>query len=37
MLDSLNVSYKTGKLGRRDGWNDEDVVSDDWDPTESAC
>jgi hypothetical protein len=35
LLHSLDVDYKTGKLGRRDGWKDEDVTSDSWDPT--AC
>jgi hypothetical protein len=34
LLDSLDVDYKTGKLGRRDGWKDDDVISDNWDPTE---
>ena len=37
LLDSLNVNYKSGKLGRRDGWKDEDVAGLDWDPTEVAC
>ena len=37
LLDSLDVNYKSGKLGRRDGWNDEDVTSIDWDPTEAYC
>jgi diketogulonate reductase-like aldo/keto reductase len=33
ILEDLDVSYKTGKLGRRDGWDDADVVGPDWDPT----
>jgi hypothetical protein len=36
LLRSLDVDYKAGKLGRRDGWKDEDVTSDSWDPTD-AC
>ena len=35
LLDSLNVSYPAGKLGRRDGWSDEDVTGVEWDPTTS--
>jgi len=34
ILDALNIDYKAGKLGRRDGWADDDVVSPDWDPTD---
>jgi diketogulonate reductase-like aldo/keto reductase len=34
ILDGLNVSFKAGKLGRRDGWTDSDVTGPDWDPTE---
>jgi diketogulonate reductase-like aldo/keto reductase len=34
ILDALDVSYKAGKLGRRDGWDDADVVGPDWDPTD---
>jgi len=34
VLDGLDVSYKAGKLGRRDGWEDSDVGGPDWDPTE---
>eukprot|EP00804_Cyclotella_cryptica_P006431 CCRYP_018066-RB/>CCRYP_018066-RB protein AED:0.20 eAED:0.20 QI:823/1/1/1/0.5/0.33/3/1582/202 len=37
LLDSLDTNYKSGKLGRRDGWNDEDVTGVDWDPTEASC
>jgi hypothetical protein len=37
LLHSLDVDYKTGKLGRRDGWKDEDITSDSWDPTTEAC
>ncbi len=37
MLDSLDVNYPTGKLGRRDGWKDEDVTGNEWEPTASAC
>eukprot|EP00980_Cylindrotheca_fusiformis_P003240 scaffold735_cov116-Cylindrotheca_fusiformis.AAC.10 len=33
-LDGLDVSYKAGRLGRRDGWNDSDVTGPDWDPTD---
>ena len=32
VLDSLNVGLKAGKLGRRDGWDDNDVTGLDWDP-----
>ncbi len=32
-LDGLNTNYKAGKLGRRDGWGDDDVLGSDWDPT----
>mmetsp|Transcript_11521 Transcript_11521/g.24557 ORF Transcript_11521/g.24557 Transcript_11521/m.24557 type:complete len:510 (+) Transcript_11521:2-1531(+) len=34
VLDGLDVGYKAGKLGRRDGWSDDDVVGPEWDPTE---
>jgi len=34
IIDSLNVDWKAGKLGRRDGWSDDDVIGVDWDPTE---
>jgi diketogulonate reductase-like aldo/keto reductase len=34
LLDGLDVSYKAGKLGRRDGWEDSDVMGPDWDPTD---
>ena len=34
ILDGLDIQYKAGKLGRRDGWNDADVTGDDWDPTD---
>ena len=37
ILDSLNVNFKAGKLGRRDGWKDGDVTGPEWDPTEAAC
>lgn len=33
ILDGLNINYKAGKLGRRDGWDDSDVQGVDWDPT----
>lgn len=33
-LDSLDVGYKAGRLGRRDGWTDADVTGPEWDPTE---
>lgn len=33
IIDSLNVDIKCGKLGRRDGWTDEDVTGEDWEPT----
>jgi len=36
LLDSLNVSYPAGKLGRRDGWSDADVTGVEWDPTKVA-
>lgn len=35
-IEGLNIDYKAGKLGRRDGWTDEDVTGLDWDPT-SIC
>ena len=34
LLDGLDAGYKAGKLGRRDGWEDGDVVGPDWDPTD---
>ncbi|CAB9526618.1 diketo-D-gluconic acid reductase [Seminavis robusta] len=34
ILEGLDVSLKCGKLGRRDGWTDEDVTSPDWEPTD---
>ena len=34
ILDSLDIGYKAGKLGRRDGWDDDDVTGETWDPTE---
>jgi Aldo/keto reductases, related to diketogulonate reductase len=34
VIDGLNVNWKAGKLGRRDGWIDEDVTGDQWDPTD---
>ena len=34
VLGGLDVGYKAGKLGRRDGWEDGDVVGPDWDPTD---
>jgi len=34
ILDGLNIDYKAGRLGRRDGWGNEDVVNQDWDPTD---
>ncbi len=34
ILDRLDIKYKAGKLGRRDGWNDADVTGADWDPTD---
>lgn len=36
LLDDLDVGYKAGKLGRRDGWDDIDVLSPNWDPTDYA-
>jgi diketogulonate reductase-like aldo/keto reductase len=36
LLDNLDVSYKAGKLGRRDGWSDSDVTGPDWDPTKAV-
>ena len=35
ILDGLDVNYKAGKLGRRDGWNDADVTGVNWDPTDA--
>ncbi|KAL9179001.1 hypothetical protein ACHAXT_011974 [Thalassiosira profunda] len=34
VLDGLDVGYRAGKLGRRDGWGDADVSGPSWDPTE---
>jgi len=34
LIDGLNVDMQAGKLGRRDGWGDDDVLSSDWDPTD---
>ena len=34
IIDSLNVDLKAGKLGRRDGWDDADVMGIEWDPTD---
>ncbi|KAL3759613.1 hypothetical protein ACHAWU_009760 [Discostella pseudostelligera] len=34
VLDGLDIAYKAGKLGRRDGWKDEDVTGPEWDPTD---
>ena len=36
LLDDLDVGYKAGKLGRRDGWDDIDVLGPNWDPTDYA-
>lgn len=33
ILDTLNIDLRAGKLGRRDGWNDNDVTGIEWDPT----
>ena len=33
ILDGLDERFPAGKLGRRDGWNDEDVTGPEWDPT----
>ena len=33
-LDSLDEGLKSGRLGVKDGWNDNDILSSDWDPTE---
>jgi diketogulonate reductase-like aldo/keto reductase len=34
LLDGLDIGYKAGRLGRKDGWADEDVIGTDWDPTD---
>jgi diketogulonate reductase-like aldo/keto reductase len=34
ILDELDVSFKAGKLGRRDGWDDVAVTGPEWDPTD---
>jgi diketogulonate reductase-like aldo/keto reductase len=34
ILDGLDEHYKAGKLGRRDGWGDDDVAGPEWDPTD---
>ena len=36
VINELNVDLKAGKLGRRDGWSDEDVLSIDWDVTDTV-
>ncbi|KAG7373723.1 2,5-diketo-D-gluconate reductase [Nitzschia inconspicua] len=36
LLDTLNVNYKAGKLGRKDGWTDSDVTGPEWDPTDAV-
>ncbi len=36
ILDGLNINYQAGKLGRRDGWGDDDVLGSDWDPTSAV-
>lgn len=33
IIDALNVDWKAGQLGRRDGWSDEDVTDMNWEPT----
>lgn len=33
VLDGLDIAYKAGTLGRRDGWDDADVSGPEWDPT----
>lgn len=33
ILNGLDVGLTAGHLGRRDGWDDDDVSGDDWDPT----
>jgi diketogulonate reductase-like aldo/keto reductase len=33
ILDGLDEGLQAGKLGRRDGWGDDDVTGPDWDPT----
>lgn len=32
-LDALEEGLKAGRLGRRDGWSDDDVKGETWDPT----
>jgi len=34
LLDNLDIVYKAGKLGRRDGWEDSDVTGLEWEPTD---
>jgi len=34
ILDGLDTGYKAGRLGRRDGWSDDDVAGPEWDPTD---
>mmetsp|Transcript_22480 Transcript_22480/g.53028 ORF Transcript_22480/g.53028 Transcript_22480/m.53028 type:complete len:495 (+) Transcript_22480:183-1667(+) len=33
-LDALDVGYRAGRLGRKDGWDDNDVTGPEWDPTD---
>jgi diketogulonate reductase-like aldo/keto reductase len=33
-LDGLDVGFKCGTLGRRDGWTENDVLGKDWEPTD---
>ncbi len=34
VLDGLDIGYRAGKLGQRDGWDDGHVAGPEWDPTE---
>jgi len=34
IIDGLNAGWKAGRLGRRDGWGDDDVIGVEWDPTD---
>jgi diketogulonate reductase-like aldo/keto reductase len=34
IIEGLNTDWKAGRLGRRDGWGDDDVIGVEWDPTD---
>ena len=34
ILDALDVGYRAGRLGTKDGWEEKDVTGPEWDPTD---